>query len=280
MGFTLSWVRSHFPRSFVHRDFEIRTRNEDLHWVVVEQFFLETPEQNQREGEGKYLPLSYNDGGNLWTIRPHSVCSWLSCSLLFLIADGGRPSGSTAVYDGCVCDYTTYSIYKYATTTSDHVDFRFFIFLTNTWHCHGNYRIHACEVSDPLAPPAWSWQWCAAFPLDSSRSVELAGFAVPFSSVLSKIIQPSPISNMWPRNHLYLCRMRIGTICTHATAGHWFGRLSSCLLSTSRVLFSPIAHTRTRKDILLHKNWLAEKYLLQVHTSTVYLVPGIVLYAF
>ena len=130
MGFTLSWVRSHFPRSFVHRDFEIRTRNEDLHWVVVEQFFLETPEQNQREGEGKYLPLSYNDGGNLWTIRPHSVCSWMSCSSLFLIADGGRPSGSTAVYDGCVCDYTTYSIYKYATTTSDHVNFWFFIFLT------------------------------------------------------------------------------------------------------------------------------------------------------
>ena len=110
--------------------FEIRTRNEDLHWVVVEHFFLETPEQDQREGEGKYLPLSYNDGGNLWTIRPHSVCSWLSCSSLFLIADGGRPSGSTAVYDGCVCDYTTYSIYKYATTTSDHVNFWFFIFLT------------------------------------------------------------------------------------------------------------------------------------------------------
>ena len=146
-------------------------------------------------------------------VRAHSVRSWLS-SLLFLIADGGRPSGSTAVYDGWVCDYTTYSIYKYATTTSDHVDFRFFIFLMNTWHCHGNYRIHACEVSDPLAPPAWSWQWRAAFPLDSSRSVELVGFAVPFSSVLSKIIQPSPI-NMWPHNHLHLCRMRIGTTCTH-----------------------------------------------------------------
>ena len=35
-----------------------------------------------------------------------------------------------------------------------------------------------------------------------------------FSSVLSKIIQPSPI-NMWPHNHLHLCRMRIGTTCTH-----------------------------------------------------------------
>ena len=138
-------------------------------------------------------------------------------------------------------------------------EFSILHFSDNTWHCHRNYRIHPCEVSDPLAPPAWSWQWCAAFPLDSSRSVELAGFAVPFSSVLSKIIQPSPISNMWPRNHLYLCRMRIGTTCTHATAGHWFGRLSSCLLtSTSSVLFSPIAHTRTRRDILLHKNWLAE----------------------